>query len=602
MDDAWVNSQRKTMTRWINSVIQGESVAPITNLEQDLSDGLVLYALVNNMLKTSNSDYSGTTLTPLYKAPKFKLQKVENVADVLEFLRVALQVNVCNISAENIVDKNSKLVLGFVWSLYMYSSTSTLSKAHEDCNTFHKIKKILLDWVNSIIIKKDLRISNFDRDWSIQENRPDLILWAILDHYNPENKPYRSEKKIQNLQAALDRANELGINLSDIDDYLVLVCDEQCIVTTMLEWFKYFEIDKAAPTRVLDKFIEQIVDAVALKRQYESDLKLYFGKIERISAGMKSNLDVIESDSLTDTCELLHRCCTFFDIIVMAESDEDLVHTMDALQCILQMVESSYTSLLDAFEDFETYGKSMKPQIVDEEYEKLTSRLQLLQEKLQQLGTYYEPSDVSNPLKLLVKLSEVADMETKFVEKSEVVVKGLLQVKFPNQRADQEGCSEWRRNTIKSCLAKFQSFDKIRNNLQDFLGRFDKTFPLEKIRRGFAMPKPDAEVCDDIDYFELQMETSVTTEVKLFDAILNKVSEDISVDLITSFLNLIPLETKKFERSESDFTLNYPLDESDDSNSVFDEVQRSLGSQLAGPQRVYDIKQFLYRIRNGFQV
>lgn len=583
-------------------MIQGESVAPITNLEQDLSDGLVLYALVNNMLKTSDSDYSGTTLTPLYKAPKFKLQKVENVADVLEFLRVALQVNVCNISAENIVDKNSKLVLGFVWSLYMYSSTSTLSKAHEDCNTFHKIKKILLDWVNSIIIKKDLRISNFDRDWSIQENRPDLILWAILDHYNPKNKPHRSEKKIQNLQAALDRANELGINLSDIDDYLVLVCDEQCIVTTMLEWFKYFEIEKPAPTRVLDKFIEQIVDAVALKRQYESDFKLYFGKIERISAGMKSNLDVIESDSLTDTCELLHRCCTFFDIIVMAESDEDLVHTMDALQCILQMVESSYTSLLDAFGDFETYGKTMKPQIVDEEYEKLTSRLQSLQEKLQQLGTYYEPSDVLNPQKLLVKLSEVADMETKFVEKSEIVVKGLLQVKFPNQGADQEGNSEWRRNTIRSCLAKFQSFDKIRNNLQDFLGRFDKTFPLEKIRRGFAMPKPDSEVCDDIDYFELQMETSVTTEVKLFDAILNNVSEDISVDLITSFLNLIPLETKKFERSESDFTLNYPLDESDDSNSVFDEVQRSLGSQLAGPQRVYDIKQFLYRIRNGFQV
>lgn len=583
-------------------MIQGESVTAITNLEQDLSDGLVLYALVNKILETSDSDYSGTTLTPLYKAPKFKLQKVENVADVLEFLRVALQVNVCNISAENIVDENSKLVLGFVWSLYMYSSTNTLSKSHEDCNTFHKVKKILLDWVNSIITKKDLRISNFDRDWSIQENRPDLILWAILDHYDPKKKPHRSEKKIQNLQAALDRANELGINLSDIDDYLVLVCDEQCIVTTMLEWFKYFEVEKAAPTRVLDKFIEQVVDAVALKRRYESDFQLYFDKIERISAGMRSNLDVIESDSLTDTCELLHRCCAFFDIIVMTKSDVDLVHTMDALQCILQMVEASYTSLLDAFGDFETYGNTMKPQIVDDEYEKLTSRLQLLQEKLQQLGTYYQPSDVSNPQKLLDKLSEVVDMENKFVQKSEIVVNGLLQVQFPNKGAEQDGLSEWHRNTIKSCLAKFQSFDKTRNDLHRFLGRFDKTYPLEKIRRGFAIPKPEATVCDDIDYFESQMETSVTTEVKLFDAMLNNVSEDISVDLITSFLNLIPLETKKVERSESDFTLNYPLDESDDSNSVFDEVQRSLGSQLAGPQRVYDIKQFLYRLRNGFQV
>jgi hypothetical protein len=275
---------------------------------------------------------------------------------------------------------------------------------------------------------------------------------------------------------------------------------------------------------------------------------------------------------------------------------------MDALQCILQMVEASYTSLLDAFGDFETYGNTMKPQIVDDEYEKLTSRLQLLQEKLQQLGTYYQPSDVSNPQKLLDKLSEVVDMENKFVQKSEIVVNGLLQVQFPNKGAEQDGLSEWHRNTIKSCLAKFQSFDKTRNDLHRFLGRFDKTYPLEKIRRGFAIPKPEATVCDDIDYFESQMETSVTTEVKLFDAMLNNVSEDISVDLITSFLNLIPLETKKVERSESDFTLNYPLDESDDSNSVFDEVQRSLGSQLAGPQRVYDIKQFLYRLRNGFQV
>lgn len=601
MDEAWVSSQRKAMTRWINSMVQDELVPQIDSLERDLSNGLALYALVNSMLTASNSEYSTTKLTPLYKTPKFKVQKVENVADVLEFLRVALQVNVCNISAENIVEGDSKLVLGFVWSLYMYSSTATLSKAHEDCNSFHKIKRILMDWVNSIINKRDLRISNFDRDWSIQENRPDLILWAILDHYAPV-KDHRSDKKMQNLQAALERANALGINLSDIDDYLVLVCDEQCIVTNLLEWFKYFEIEKRSVDRVLDLFIEQVVGANDLKREYDAAFKRYHEKIKQIGAGMNSNLEVIESDSLTDAGELLRRCCSFFAIIVDGESDEDMTHTLDALQCIFQMVESAYTGLSDAFGDFETYGKTMKPQIIDEEYEQLTARLQLLQEKLLLIGTLYEPTETTSPQSLMDQLATLSEMETKFVEKSNALVEELLLVQFPAEGVT--GDSQWRNNTIQSCLAKFQSFDKTRKNLQEVVLRFDRTFPLDRIWQGLSVEVASKD-SDDIDYFETKMETEVTSELQMFDAILNNVSEDISVDLVSKFLNLIPLRVavgKKFVRSESDFTLHYPLDESDDSNSVFDGAQKSLGSQLTELHRVYDVKLFLDRLRHGFRV
>lgn len=603
MNDAWVTSQRKTLTRWINSVILDDAnIARVTHLERDLSDGLVLYSLVNHMLKSSSSDYSNTSLTPLYKAPKFKVQKVENVADVLEFLRVALKVNVCNISAENIVEENTKLVLGFVWSLFMFSSTSTLSKAHEDCDSFHKIKKILLDWINSIVSKRDLRISNFDRDWSIQVGRPDLIYWAILDHYISTSRSKKSDKKTQNLQAALDRATELGINLSDIDDYLVLVCDEQCIVTTLLEWFKYFEIEKTSPPRVLDQFIDRVVGAHGTKMLYEQSFKQYYEKIRRIGAGMKSNLEVIDSESLADACELLLRCCSFYSIIVEGESDEELIHTMDALQCVLQMVESAYTGLLDAFGDFETYCNTMKPQIVDAEYERLTSQLRQLRSQLLELCLTYKPSDPCDPQPLLTELKDVVEMESSFIQKSEVIVNRLLLVEFPSSDNAESGHSEWRKNTIKACLAKFHSFDKTRNDLQQFLGRFDKTFPLEKIQHGLETADVDMAQCDDVDYFATQMDTSVATETKLYDAILENVSEEMSIESITKFLGLIPVNTKKVERSESDFAIHYPLDESDDSNSVFDEVQRSLGSQLAGPQRVYDIKSFVERLKGGFQV
>lgn len=250
----WDAQQEKSLRRWINSQI----VSDIGNLETDLQDGLILVELVNKLVENSSNDkHKSYSLSTLYTLPKTHIQKVENVAESIEFIKIILQINICNISAENIVEGNLKLILGLIWSLLVYSTTSKISKAlSNECNSFYKIKVILKDWINLIIRKKGgvlLEISNFDRDWSLEINRPDLILACILEHYlgstTLEFVDYlemeQNGKKLQNLKKIFTTAEVLGIpQMVDVEDFLVLVPDEKCVIIYLLEWLKIFELEE----------------------------------------------------------------------------------------------------------------------------------------------------------------------------------------------------------------------------------------------------------------------------------------------------------------------------------------------------------------------
>lgn len=243
----WVTKQEKTLKRWVNTKVSVE----VKDLHTDLLDGLVLVELINGIADASISPNS-YLLSPVYAKPIHRLQKYENVNDCLEFLKIILQINICNISADDIVGGNLKLILGLVWSIIVYATTNSLSKALSNhCNSFNKIKVILRDWINPIIRRKGLpEVTNFDRDWSLENKRPDLSLGAILEYYLGSTLGLISYaemtygKKLQNLRKVLDAANTLGIpRLADAEDFISFAPDEKCVITYLLEWLKLLELD-----------------------------------------------------------------------------------------------------------------------------------------------------------------------------------------------------------------------------------------------------------------------------------------------------------------------------------------------------------------------
>lgn len=251
-------SDEKSLKRWINSKIN----SAVINLRTDLLNGLILVELINKIVQESptfTTIKKGTepktyVIKPVYSKPAFRVQMIENVSDALEFLKIILQVNITNISAEDIVEGNVKLILGLLWTLSLYSTSSTLTKVlSNECNSFHKVKSILRGWINGITRKRHglLDIQNFDRDWSLENKRPDLILASVLEHYLGKKLGFidysqleRNGRKLQNISKVFEVARMLGIpQLVDVEDFLRFVPDERCIILYIVEWFKVFEME-----------------------------------------------------------------------------------------------------------------------------------------------------------------------------------------------------------------------------------------------------------------------------------------------------------------------------------------------------------------------
>ncbi|KAL7666290.1 hypothetical protein ABC855_g1884 [[Candida] zeylanoides] len=242
----WVGQQERAFTRWINA----RTGAHVEDLRTDLSDGLVLVRLVNHLVQDGRGG-GGALLEPVYARPTLRLQKLANVADVLEYARLGLRIpNLGGVSAENIVDGDIKYVLGLVWAILEYS-TMTTQCLYNESTSFLEVERVLKRWVNLIIAKRGLpAVSNFGRDWSLEVGRPDLIFACILEHYlGPSSAVSFGEmqdgKRLQNLQRVFDAAQVLGIApMAAVEDFRQLVPDEKCVVICLIEWMKVLELDE----------------------------------------------------------------------------------------------------------------------------------------------------------------------------------------------------------------------------------------------------------------------------------------------------------------------------------------------------------------------
>ena len=442
----WVALQHKTMTRWINSKVEEE----ITDLRHDLLDGLVLVKLINKIIveiAEKNPQAKLYCLHPVYKKATFKLQKYENVNDFLQFAQVVLKINICNISADNIVEGNLKLILGLIWSIFIFSTTNSMPSSR-DGTSFVKVKQILLEWVNLIIRKKGLnQIANFDRDWSLEINRPDLIFLGILDYYLPIEIPIEPySKRLQNMNKVFEIAKTLNIpQLADSEDFALFVPDEKCIVTYVLEWFKVFQLEtrfdnskddsrdadevfgvvnkdivetgndlheelqqSCIPTNqvpldakkdkvLLDKFIETIVSSARQKQRYENKSLLLCNRTNMMISKIVRNAYYFNDFSIDYLIDSLDEFFTMFSNAYNCMDGSFSSNIEKALHRFVT-IKIKFKILIEILEEFESYKSKTKSMLMYNNLAELKKISMDIQNSLNSIGvttTYKPPSNLS---------------------------------------------------------------------------------------------------------------------------------------------------------------------------------------------------------------
>jgi len=120
----------------------------VVNLTTDLDTGILLLNLLEQI--------SGKSVATNYnKAPKMRVQKIENVNFSLNFLTKE-GIKLVGIDGGNIVDGNLKLILGLIWIIIL--------RFQIQVQEGNSARQELLDWVRSQI--PEYNVNNFGADWS----------------------------------------------------------------------------------------------------------------------------------------------------------------------------------------------------------------------------------------------------------------------------------------------------------------------------------------------------------------------------------------------------------------------------------------------------
>jgi hypothetical protein len=179
------------------------------------------------------------TLTVTYSAAATLKPDLENVEKVLSFLRHK-QVKLENVGPGDIVDGNTRLTLGLIWTIILRFQIQDIDIVDENKER-RSAKDALLLWCQMKTADYDnVNIVNFTSSWKnglgfnaiIHKHLPHLIDYDNLD----------SENKIKTLNNAFKIAeDECQIpTLLDAEDVAVDHPDEKSIMTYLAMYYHYF--------------------------------------------------------------------------------------------------------------------------------------------------------------------------------------------------------------------------------------------------------------------------------------------------------------------------------------------------------------------------
>lgn len=228
--------QKKTFTKWVNSHLVRAN-HKIGDLYLDLRDGKMLIKLLEIL--------SGERLPKPTKG-KMRIHCLENVDKALQFLLHEQRVHLENLGSHDIVDGNSRLTLGLIWTIILRFQIQDITIEQVDNQETKSAKDALLLWCQMKTAGyPNVNVRNFTTSWKdglafnaiIHKHRPDLIAFDKLNKSNA----------IQNLNNAFTVADrDLGLaSLLDADDVFTDNPDEKSIITYVVTYYHYFSKMKA---------------------------------------------------------------------------------------------------------------------------------------------------------------------------------------------------------------------------------------------------------------------------------------------------------------------------------------------------------------------
>ncbi|CAF2887520.1 unnamed protein product [Rotaria sp. Silwood2] len=263
--------QKKTFTKWVNSHLTRVGCR-ITDLYTDLGDGRNLIRLLEIL--------SGERL-PKATRGKMRIHCLENVDKAIMFLQEQ-HVHLENIGAHDIVDGNSSLILGLIWTIILRFQIQDITIEEYESTETKSAKDALLLWCQMKTADySNVNVRNFTTSWKdglafcalIHKHRPDLI---------PQFKTLTKDNANHNLQLAFDICEKrLGISrLLDPEDVNVEYVDEKSIITYIVTLYHYFSKMKndSVQGRRLAKVIGSALDSEKMANEYErlvSDLLIW---------------------------------------------------------------------------------------------------------------------------------------------------------------------------------------------------------------------------------------------------------------------------------------------------------------------------------------
>eukprot|EP00762_Andalucia_godoyi_P008027 ANDGO_03465.mRNA.1 Alpha-actinin len=229
LEKTWENMQIKSFTRWCNAYLSRRGRV-IKDLAADFEDGTLLCDLVSELSKKDIS-------AKMHKTPKMKFQKIENLNKALDFINnfVGKSKLKLQFSAEDILEHNSKLILGMLWTLiHKYS----LEEIQEDANT---AKEGLLLWCKKKVPSSVVEINDFGASWT-----SGIAFCALLHAHKPEvvdMDKVRTSTAYANIELAFSLAEtHFGVpRLLDVEDMLGAKPDEKSVMTYISCCWKNFQ-------------------------------------------------------------------------------------------------------------------------------------------------------------------------------------------------------------------------------------------------------------------------------------------------------------------------------------------------------------------------
>jgi hypothetical protein len=259
----------------------------IEDLYEDVKSGVAFL----NLLEIIGGESVKQVLNVKYnKNPKMKLHMLENGNRVLEYVKAKGLTDLVNIGANDFVDGNSRIILGFLWKVILRFVVSEDGQAG-----------LLLWCKKSTKPYENIKVKNFHRSWNdglafvgiIHKYRPDLI--ADPSTLDPANAA-------ENCELAFSVAEEkLGISrLLDVEDVAGNVKpDDKSIATYMNEFYLLFATQMQA-----DHYIEAIIKACAVTRRHDDMIAKYnngSAQLKEFLGEKKNYYTNFEYGSNTDT-------------------------------------------------------------------------------------------------------------------------------------------------------------------------------------------------------------------------------------------------------------------------------------------------------------